>query len=69
MIFQLRQLTLAVALCGLATTAIAADNGKPLRVLASLPITYGLCEVLLNGTDVSLERADPAKLPGSRQTA
>ena len=69
MIFSLRQLTLAIALCGLATTAIAADNGKPLRVLASLPITYGLGEVLLKGTDVSLERATPANLPGSRQTA
>ncbi|MGO4312175.1 metal ABC transporter substrate-binding protein [Pseudomonas sp. KB_15] len=69
MIFSLRQLTLAVALCGLATTSIAADNGKPLRVLASLPITYGLGEVLLKGTDVSLERAAPANLPGSRQTA
>jgi hypothetical protein len=69
MTFSLRQLTLAVALCGLATTAIAADNGKPLRVLASLPITYGLGEVLLKGTDVSLERAAPANLPGSRQTA
>ncbi|VVP54596.1 hypothetical protein PS900_05620 [Pseudomonas fluorescens] len=67
--FSLRQLTLAIALCGLATTAIAADNGKPLRVLASLPITYGLGEVLLKGTDVSLERAAPANLPGSRQTA
>jgi len=69
MTFSLRQLTLAVALCGLATTAIAADNSKPLRVLASLPITYGLGEVLLKGTDVSLERAAPANLPGSRQTA
>jgi ABC-type Zn uptake system ZnuABC Zn-binding protein ZnuA len=69
MTFSLRQLTLAVALCGLATTAIATDNGKPLRVLASLPITYGLGEVLLKGTDVSLERAAPANLPGSRQTA
>ncbi|WP_353741342.1 zinc ABC transporter substrate-binding protein [Pseudomonas fluorescens] len=69
MIFSLRQLTLAVALCGLVTTTMAADNGKPLRVLASLPITYGLGEVLLKGTDVSLERAAPANLPGSRQTA
>ena len=69
MIFTLRQLTLAVALCGLATTTMAADNGKPLRVLASLPITYGLGEVLLKGTDVSLERAAPTNLPGSRQTA
>jgi ABC-type Zn uptake system ZnuABC Zn-binding protein ZnuA len=69
MIFSLRQLTLAVALCGLTATTFAADNGKPLRVLASLPITYGLGEVLLKGTDVSLERAAPANLPGSRQTA
>ncbi|EPA98607.1 metal ABC transporter solute-binding protein, Zn/Mn family [Pseudomonas sp. G5(2012)] len=69
MSFSLRQLTLALALCGLATTAIGADNSKPLRVLASLPITYGLGEVLLKGTDVSLERAAPANLPGSRQTA
>ncbi|WP_223590962.1 metal ABC transporter substrate-binding protein [Pseudomonas sp. A-R-19] len=67
--FSLRQLTLAVALCGLTTTAVAASSGKPLRVLASLPITYGLGEVLLKGTDVSLERAAPANLPGSRQTA
>ncbi|KPU61133.1 periplasmic solute binding family protein [Pseudomonas fluorescens] len=69
MIFSLRQLTLAVALCGLATTTFAADSGKPLRVLAALPITYGLGEILLKGTDVSLERAAPANLPGSRQTA
>ena len=69
MSFSLRQLTLAIALCALATTTLAADGGKPLRVLASLPITYGLGEVLLKGTDVSLERAAPANLPGSRQTA
>ena len=69
MIFTLRQLTLAVVLCGQTATTFAADNGKPLRVLASLPITYGLGEVLLKGTDVSLERAAPANLPGSRQTA
>lgn len=69
MSFSLRQLTLAVALCGLANAACAADGAKPLRVLASLPITYGLGEVLLKGTDVRLERAAPANLPGSRQTA
>ncbi|MFJ2691878.1 metal ABC transporter substrate-binding protein [Pseudomonas sp. NPDC087336] len=69
MSFSLRQLTLALALCGLATTTVGADSSKPLRVLASLPITYGLGEVLLKGTDVSLERAAPANLPGSRQTA
>jgi len=69
MILSLRQLTLAVALCGLTTTTFVAGSGKSLRVLASLPITYGLGEVLLKGTDVSLERAAPANLPGSRQTA
>jgi ABC-type Zn uptake system ZnuABC Zn-binding protein ZnuA len=69
MSFSLRQLTLAMALCGLAHSAFAADSAKPLRVLASLPITYGLGEVLLKGTDVSLERAAPDNLPGSRQTA
>ncbi|WP_426134686.1 metal ABC transporter solute-binding protein, Zn/Mn family [Pseudomonas sp. PWP3-1b2] len=42
---------------------------KPVTVLASLPITYGLAEVLLKGTDVHLERAAPANLPGSRQVA
>jgi ABC-type Zn uptake system ZnuABC Zn-binding protein ZnuA len=69
MSFSLRQLTLAVALCGLVNTAFAADAAKPLHVLASLPITYGLGEVLLKGTNVKLERAAPANLPGSRQTA
>ncbi|MCF4994863.1 metal ABC transporter substrate-binding protein [Pseudomonas syringae] len=70
MSFSLRQLTLAIALCGVfSSPLIAAENAKPLRVLASLPITYGLGEVLLKGTDVSLERAAPANLPGSRQTA
>lgn len=69
MSFSLRQLTLAVALCGLVNTSFAADSAKPLHVLASLPITYGLGEVLLKGTNVNLERAAPANLPGSRQTA
>jgi ABC-type Zn uptake system ZnuABC Zn-binding protein ZnuA len=69
MSFSLRQLTLAVALCGLANTTFAADSAKPLHVLASLPITYGLGEVLLKGTHVNLERAAPANLPGSRQSA
>lgn len=73
MSFSLRQLTLALTftlpLCGLVNTTFAAGSAKPLRVLASLPITYGLGEVLLKGTDVNLERAAPANLPGSRQTA
>ncbi|MEO8488368.1 zinc ABC transporter substrate-binding protein [Pseudomonas sp.] len=42
---------------------------KPVTVLASLPITYGLADVLLENTDVHLERAAPANLPGSRQVA
>ncbi|WP_131108038.1 zinc ABC transporter substrate-binding protein [Pseudomonas sp. Sample_10] len=69
MTFSLRQLTLAITLCGLTTASFAADNNKPLRVIASLPITYGLGEALLKGTDVSLQRAAPDNLPGSRQTA
>jgi len=70
MTFSLRKLTLAMALCGVVgSPLLAAENPQPLRVLASLPITYGLGEVLLKGTDVSLERAAPANLPGSRQTA
>ncbi|MEB0047192.1 MULTISPECIES: metal ABC transporter substrate-binding protein [unclassified Pseudomonas] len=70
MSFSLRHLTLTMALCGLINTPLlAADGSKPVRVLASLPITYGLGEVLLKGTDVTLERAAPANLPGSRQTA
>lgn len=49
-----------MTLCGvICTPLMAAENTKPLRVLASLPITYGLGEVLLKGTDVSLERAAP----------
>jgi len=70
MTVPLRRLTLALVLCGLASPSLnAADAAKPVRVLASLPITYGLGEVLLKGTDVKLERAAPANLPGSRQTA
>lgn len=70
MTFSLRKLTLAMVLCGVVgSPLLAAENPQPLRVLASLPITYGLGEVLLKGTDVSLERAAPANLPGSRQTA
>ncbi|MCF5704183.1 metal ABC transporter substrate-binding protein [Pseudomonas syringae] len=70
MTFSLRKLTLAMALCGVVCTPLmAAENTKQLRVLASLPITFGLAEALLKGTDVNLERAAPANLPGSRQSA
>ncbi|MBT2294061.1 metal ABC transporter solute-binding protein, Zn/Mn family [Pseudomonas fluorescens] len=67
MVFSLRQLTLAVALCGVAVTSSFAS--EKVRLLASLPVTYGLGEALLKGTDVSLERAAPANLPGTRQNA
>ncbi|BAP44497.1 ABC transporter periplasmic substrate-binding protein [Pseudomonas sp. StFLB209] len=42
---------------------------KPVRVLASLPITYGLGQLLLKDSGVVLERAAAANLPGSRQSA
>ncbi|KPZ12070.1 metal ABC transporter substrate-binding protein [Pseudomonas syringae group genomosp. 3] len=69
----LRTLTLALALTGLFSNSLhaadaKADNVQPVRVLASLPITYGLGEMLLKDSGVVLERA-AANLPGSRQTA
>ena len=55
---------------GLGHAALSkAKSIKPVKVLASLPITYGLAEVLLKGSDVQLERAAPANLPGSRQVS
>jgi ABC-type Zn uptake system ZnuABC Zn-binding protein ZnuA len=71
---MLRKLTLALAISGLlATTAHAAptttDQQAPVRVLASLPITFGLGQILLKDSGVVLERAAAANLPGSRQTA
>ena len=71
----LQPLALAIA-CLISPPLIAAEAvkpaahaAKPVKVLASLPITYGLAEVLLKGTDVQLERAAPANLPGSRQVS
>ena len=69
MVFSLRQLALAVALCGVVTPSSFATEGNPVHLLASLPVTYGLGEALLKGTDVKLERAAPANLPGTRQSA
>lgn len=73
--FVLHPLTLAFA-CLIATPLMATESvkpavhaAKPLKVLASLPITYGLADVLLKGTDVQLERAAPANLPGTRQVS
>ena len=61
----LRTLTLALALTGLLSTPVLAET----TVLASLPITFGLSELLLKDSGVKLQRAAPANLPGSRQSA
>ena len=61
----LRKLTLALALTGLLSTPVLAET----TVLASLPITFGLSELLLKDSGVKLQRAAPANLPGSRQSA
>ena len=67
----LRTLTLALALTGLFSSPLQAADAPspPVRILASLPITYGLGQWLLNDSGVSLERAAAANLPGSRQSA
>ena len=67
----LRKHLLALAITGLLSTPLlAADTAtQPVRILASLPITYGLGELLLKGSNVTLERAAAANLPGSRQSA
>ena len=69
--FTLRKLTLALAITGLLSTPLqAADtSGAPLRILASLPITYGLGQLLVKDSNIALERAAAANLPGSRQSA
>lgn len=69
--FTLRKLTLAIAISGLLSTPLMAANeaAQPVRILASLPITYGLSELLLKDSGVTLERAAAANLPGSRQSA
>ncbi|MBH3339896.1 zinc ABC transporter substrate-binding protein [Pseudomonas mendocina] len=43
--------------------------GEPVRVLASLPITYGLGSILLQGAEAQVVRATPANLPASRQVS
>ena len=67
----LRKHLLALAITGLLSTPLlAADTAtQPVRILASLPITYGLGELLLKDSNVTLERAAAANLPGSRQSA
>ena len=69
--FTLRKLSLALIITGLLNTPLqAADTAtQPVRILASLPITYGLGELLLKNSNVTLQRAAAANLPGSRQNA
>ena len=62
----LRTLTLALAMTGLLNAPLQAADTS---VLASLPITYGLSDLLLKDSGVKLQRAVPANLPGSRQSA
>lgn len=68
--FTLRKLTLALTLSSvLCGPLLAGQNAPPVRVLASLPITYGLGQLLLKDSPVELQRAAAANLPGSRQSA
>ncbi|MDG9883615.1 metal ABC transporter substrate-binding protein [Pseudomonas sp. GD04058] len=76
---NLKHLSLAVLLAGLPFAALpldvqARDTAKPavqqqaaVTVLASLPVTYGLGSLLLDGTSVKLVRAAPENLPATRQ--
>lgn len=63
----LRKLTLALTLCAL--LAPGAQAAEPVKILASLPITYGLSQLLLKDSGVEVQRAAAANLPGSRQNA
>ncbi|GAB7529884.1 zinc ABC transporter substrate-binding protein [Pseudomonas sp. 3A(2025)] len=71
---NLRSLAFALALGGVFSPGVMAVEAKieaaqPVRILASLPITYGLGQILLKDSGVALERAAAANLPGSRQSA
>ncbi|MDU9391996.1 metal ABC transporter solute-binding protein, Zn/Mn family [Pseudomonas sp. zfem002] len=70
----LKHLSLALLLAGLPLAAqaapaaqAAAQQGAGITVLASLPVTYALGSLLLDGTSVKLQRAAPDNLPASRQ--
>ncbi|WP_110973139.1 metal ABC transporter solute-binding protein, Zn/Mn family [Pseudomonas huaxiensis] len=70
----LKHLSLALLLAGLPLASHAQSVAKPaaqqiagVTVLASLPVTYGLGSLLLDGTSVKLQRAAPANIPASRQ--
>ncbi len=62
----LQRLSLALAACALLAGPLHAET-QPVRILASLPITYGLGASLLDGSAVQLQHAAPANLPASRQ--
>tara|TARA_R110002051_G_scaffold207593_1_gene273415 strand:- start:58541 stop:59428 length:888 start_codon:yes stop_codon:yes gene_type:complete len=53
----------SVALCA----PVAANDAIEIKVLATLPVTYGLGSILLEGSGVELVRAAPDSLPASRQ--
>lgn len=70
----LKHLSLALLLAGLPLAVQAQSAAKPavqqqagVTVLASLPVTYGLGALLLEGTSVKLVRAAPENLPATRQ--
>jgi len=70
----LKHLSLALLLAGLPLAGhaapaakAAAQQGAGITVLASLPVTYGLGSLLLDGTSVKLSRAAPDNIPASRQ--
>ncbi|MFV0453825.1 MAG: metal ABC transporter solute-binding protein, Zn/Mn family [Pseudomonas sp.] len=65
---SLRPFTLALAISALFAGPLQAQENPP-RILAALPVTYGLGVALLDGSDVQLQRAAPANLPASRQIA
>lgn len=74
MTFNLKHLSLALLLAGLPLASVvqakpeaAAQQSGGVTVLASLPVTYGLGSLLLDGTTVKLQRAAPANIPASRQ--
>ena len=58
-----------VAAVGALLVASMVVAGEPVRVLASLPITYGLGSILLQGAEAQIIRAAPANLPASRQVS
>lgn len=65
---KLHRLSLVLTVCSLLSAPLYAEQ-QPVRILASLPITYSLGASLLEGTAVQLQRAAPANLPASRQSA